>query len=171
MRLIASVRHFIAICWLCGLTRKNQNVSHVRLWMLLINFSLCINSCFQCCSNNFTFGSLPGEKFANRLDKCRLLLINSIRLFVAALLLDVALSTFINWESHLENKISLCDSYILGKLAPFPSFESCHDRKLVNLSSAFSNSSLASTDFSIIDAKISHKGMANDILWHRVSNC
>lgn len=136
-----------------------------------INFSLCSSYCFQCCSNNFTFGIFPGDQSIIKLDKCRLLLINSLRLFVVSLHLDVALSAFIIWDSHSENKISLCDSCIFGKLASFPSFESFHDRKLVNLSSAFSNSSLASTDFSIIDAQISHKGMENDILWHRISNC
>lgn len=105
-----------------------------------------------------------------KLDICKLLFINSIRLFVAALHLDIALSAFINWDSHSENRISLCNSCILGRLAAIPSLEPFQDRKLANLSSALSNSSLACTAFLNIDVEISYKGFANDILWQRISN-
>jgi len=40
---------------------------------------------------------------------------NLITPFIVALALEVALSAFINCDSHYENKISLCDSCIFGK--------------------------------------------------------
>ena len=78
---------------------------------------------FQC----LAFGSLPREKLEIKLVVCKLLFTNLIKPFIATLHLEVSLSAFVHWDSHFENRISLCGSCILRKLAVIPFLESCQE--------------------------------------------
>ena len=63
--LIASVRNFIIVHWLYGLTKKNQKVSYVKVWIPATNLSLYSNSCFHVCSNVFTNVKFPWRTLCN----------------------------------------------------------------------------------------------------------
>lgn len=58
MWLVASARNFVAICWLWGLTTKNQNASQVKFFTLPIFSSPLARSCLHWFSSDFAFGSV-----------------------------------------------------------------------------------------------------------------
>jgi len=171
MRSTVLVRHLMVVCWLCGLTKNDQNASQVRPCTLLSCSSMVAKSYFHWFSNIFAFGSFRREQLEIKLTPYKLSFNSSITLFIISLALEVALSTFINYISHSENNTSLCVPWIFSRLAALPSTVLCHLRKFVTLSSTSSNSNLVLIAWSISDVVMMHNGSTSDILWQRRLSC